>query len=467
MPEKNDRSWSLSAIFLALLFFAIPIEHKYDKLFRHYSLTLIPDSITLPSQFDPKIYFYLSDLLGIVLLIIGLIKIRKNDQEKGALLLLFLFCSAALSIAASPFVHLPIAYIRLLQFLTPLSLCFFLVHSSLSKKQIFKIASLSIFSAALIQSFLAVIQYFSQQSLGLRIIGEQPLNSFINVSGGYRWLPDQWTHRLAADPVIYRAMGTMSHANMLGGLLAVSLLITVYFFAFHRKYRICLAPAYLIQLFALGITYSRSAIFAYLIGALVWLAWMRLRCKIVLTGTLALIICSGSIVGVLLSRQILQRGGVVNTTELSRASDQERLYYQDIAMRMIEKHPLMGIGYGQFAIRMPSYLPQGADPSIESGNTAVHNIFLLLATENGLPSLIIFLCWIGLILWSGWRTREHLAETGLLFSAWTALLFIGCCDLYPIFMQQGKLLFFGIAGCLGKFGFYERFGSLQPDISKV
>ncbi|MBF8262621.1 MAG: hypothetical protein HW387_286 [Parachlamydiales bacterium] len=452
MAELSRKSRIIFFFLLALLFFAIPIEHKYDKLFRFYSLTLVPHGLELPSGYDPKIYFYLSDILGLVFLTFGLTKIRHYDREKGALPLLIIFCCAVISIIASPFINYPLAYLRLLQFLTPLSLFFFLAHSSISKEKLFNIASWSIFSTALVQSFFAIVQYFSQHSLGLRIIGEQPLNAIINVPNGHRWLLDQWTNRIA-DSSIFRAMGTMPHPNPLGGLLAVSLLITVYLFTCHRKLRIYLAPAYLIQLFALGITFSRSALFAYAIGTIVWFIWMRLRQPIEMRAILSLILCSGLIVGTLLSEQIFHRGGIVNYTSQARNSDQVRTFYQNIAVRMIEKHPIIGVGYGQFSLRAPSYLPEDVDPSQET-STSVHNIFLLLAAEIGLPAMILFLCWIGWILWAAWRAQEHLAETGLLASALIAFLFIGCCDLYPIFFQQGKLLFFGIAGCLARFGFF-------------
>jgi O-antigen ligase len=114
---------------------------------------------------------------------------------------------------------------------------------------------------------------------------------------------------------------------------------------------------------------------------------------------------------------------------------------------MIQKHPITGVGYQQFGMNSLSYLNQAP------GMT--HNIFLLIAAETGLISLLAFLGWIGLIFWAAWRSAP-LPETGLLFAAFIGFLFIGCCDFYPIFFQQGKLLFFGTAGLLARFACFSR-----------
>jgi hypothetical protein len=466
IKPKTDFSGSLCIshflllFLLAALFFAIPIEHKYDKLFRFYSLTLVPSGLEL-GDFDPKIYFYISDLIALVFLGWGIWRIRLRLAERGGLFLAIVFGSSLCSLLLSPFAHFPVAYIRLLQLLTPVSLFMFLANSPFPKERLFKIGVWSLFWTGLMQAFLATWQYFSQHSLGLRLLGEQPLNTGIFVPDGHRWVLDQWFHRIG-ETMIYRAMGTMPHPNPMGGLFALTLLITSYLFFTHPNIRKWLAPAYLIQLFGLAITYSRSALFAYVIGTIVWFSWMRWRQQILMKSTAMLILISGAIVGTLLHEQILQRGGVVNYTSLSRASDHVRFYYQKLAFRMIEKHPLAGVGFGQFSLRTPSFLPKGQDP-MPASTTIVHNVYLVLAAETGLISLAAFLGWIGLILWAAWRSSPSLPETGLLLGAFIGFLFIGCCDFYPVFFQQGKLMFFGTAGLLARFGCFARKKALAAE----
>ncbi len=429
------RNLILAGILLALLFFCIPIEHKYDKVFRFYSLTLIPSGLELPRHFDKKIYFYFSDLAILLLFGFGLYQQRMRLFEKGGIWLALIFFCAVISIACSPLANYPIPYIRLLQLLTPFALYLFLSSGLIAKEKLFKIFSWSLLGSGLFQATLASIQYLSQKTLGLRMLGEQTLGPNISVSGGRLWL---FSSQIGDTPMtVFRTMGTLPHPNVLGGLLVLSLLITTYFFQERRSWRLWLAPCYLLQLFALATTYSRSAIFAYLLGTLLWFAMTRTWMK----ATALLIILSGMLIGTLFSEQYLQRGGIVNYTPLARASDQERLYYQNIAFRMIKEHPLTGIGYGQFSLRSPSF---GAEPT-QIG--APHNIYLILAAEMGLLSLFAFLGWIGMLFVNAWRSKQK--ETALLMGAFAAFLFIGLCDFYPLLFHQGALLFFGAAGVLG------------------
>ena len=112
----------LATALLMLLAFLIPIEHKYDKLFRYFSLTLIPKGLEISKGFDKKIYFYVSDFLSMSLLFIGIFWFKIPLRRFFAHPLWIVFVCALASIIVSPFIHYPLAYIRLLQLMTPLLL---------------------------------------------------------------------------------------------------------------------------------------------------------------------------------------------------------------------------------------------------------------------------------------------------------------------------------------------------------
>jgi O-antigen ligase len=169
---------------------------------------------------------------------------------------------------------------------------------------------------------------------------------------------------------------------------------------------------------------------------------MRWRQKIAMNALTLLILASSVITGILLHEQLVPRIGTIHS--------QERFFYQNVAVKMIQNHPFLGVGYHQFASQINDYLPEKS-----SYASCVHNIFLLIASETGLLSLAGFLCWAGLLIYRGWRFRNSSPETALLWSLFIAFLFIGCCDYYLIFMQQGRLLFFGLAGLLARFGCTE------------
>ena len=70
-------------------------------------------------------------------------------------------------------------------------------------------------------------------------------------------------------------------------------------------------------------------------------------------------------------------------------------------LRMIEAHPIAGIGLGNFKPLMPSYMAPGTYINVD---TVAHNMFIEVAAELGLPALVIFLA----IFWFTYRTLGKL-----------------------------------------------------------
>ena len=75
-----------------------------------------------------------------------------------------------------------------------------------------------------------------------------------------------------------------------------------------------------------------------------------------------------------------------------------------VGLRMIQAHPLMGVGLGNFKPLMPRY----ADPGTKV-STIAHNTYVELAAETGLPSLLVFLA----ILFFSLRTLERVRRAAL------------------------------------------------------
>jgi len=73
-------------------------------------------------------------------------------------------------------------------------------------------------------------------------------------------------------------------------------------------------------------------------------------------------------------------------------------------LRMIEAHPLAGIGLGNFKPLMPSYMASAPKVDVD---TVAHNMFIEVAAELGLPSLLIFLG----IFWFTYRTLGKLRRS--------------------------------------------------------
>lgn len=433
----------VTAFLLAVLAFMIPIEHKYDKLFRFYSLTLIPDGLLIPSGYEKKIYFYISDLIAIALLGMSIFwhRISLKKLFFNPLWIVFLF--AFLSILASPFSHYPIPYFRLLQLLTPIALFSFVTNCLGQKEtvQITRIVLIAIVAAGLFQTLVATLQYFNQAPLGLRLLGEINLMGSFNVPNSSRWLFDEWMNREALSGLVMRAQGTLPHPNVLGGFLVLSLLAS---FALYMRISSRLIFFTIpLQFFALCLSFSRAALFSFGIAACVWFYLNGFKNNKV-RQCIWILLFSGALSATLLGKQLACRGGIVNYNDLARGSDEIRKYHQKKSTDIILDHPFLGVGFSQFSIGAAPYFEKNKSSYIKA--TAPHNIYLFLLSETGFISLAAFLLWIAILLANAFRGPKNI-ETATFSAMFLTFLCIGFCDFYPILFQQGKLMFF-LSGAL-------------------
>jgi len=88
-----------------------------------------------------------------------------------------------------------------------------------------------------------------------------------------------------------------------------------------------------------------------------------------------------------------------------RGSTQFHLEAWKAGGRMIEAHPISGVGLGNFKALMPSYMPLA--PGRIDVDTLAHNMFIEVAAELGLPALLIFLG----IFWCTYRTLGRIRKS--------------------------------------------------------
>jgi O-antigen ligase len=100
------------------------------------------------------------------------------------------------------------------------------------------------------------------------------------------------------------------------------------------------------------------------------------------------------------------------------AGEQDRVIAWRAGLRMIEQHPLFGIGLGEFKPQMLDY----ADPDVGFSSIA-HNTYLEVAAETGLPSLLVFVAMLLFTYRSLGRVRRLASESRppLLYLAATGL----------------------------------------------
>ncbi len=442
----------VSTALLAILIFAIPIEHKYDKPLRHFSLKIIPEGLSLPLDFDKNIYFYPSDFIALLLFCFALLCFKERlralfFKKETSPLWIILIC-ALFSLLTSPLSHYPLVYTRLLQLFTPIALFAWMTQIPHSEKRTSIFLHAFVISA-LFQSAIAITQYFMQGSLGLRILGEptQATASFF-MPEGKRWILDHF-FSYSGSSNLWRVSGTLPHCNVFGGFLFVSILLSyaLIFDAENHKKRRLLSLSLLFQFFALCLSYSRSALFATVLGTLFWFSWAFFKqgksiFKDPKYSSLILTIFTSIIINVgLLGEQFLYRGGIFNYNAMVQGSDSIRTSLQDTALKMIQDHAISGVGFQQFSVSAKAYIGSNEYPA------GTHNIYLFLASETGIFALFAFLFFIG-VLANRIRHSSFTPKAASLIAIFIGFLFIGGCDLYPIFSQQGKLMFFITAALL-------------------
>lgn len=252
--------------------------------------------------------------------------------------------------------------------------------------------------AAAFQAMSGVGQFLSQASFSSTLLGMSAHESWQagtsvlkNDSG--RWL---------------RAYGTFPHPNMLGGFLAVALVIGIGYRILQTKTEdarcemrnkisfILYHASLILLLLGLVLTFSRTAwLGAALgllgIGAYAWSTGNKSFKKRLLysLGILAITI---SVFVAVLHETILPRFD--GATIASERSISEREISLDDARTLIAAHPFIGVGGGNFTAAIIDDEPDRPIWSIQPA----HNVFALVLAELGIIGLILFSLVLGSIL---------------------------------------------------------------------
>ena len=235
--------------------------------------------------------------------------------------------------------------------------------------------ALGLVCSGCVQAGLALAQFVTQQPVVPESLGLPWLPSADVTIGGTPVVLDPSGDRLL------RAFGTFPHPNVLGGYLALGLVVLPLLVTTRGRAWLGV-PVGLLLAAGLLVTFSRAAWLAAAVGLGVW--WLttvqrRIPWRLVLPG-LALVA-----VGVLVS----PLGGVVGVrlsprpaNDLERGSIEQRLSLDRSALTLIKRHPTLGVGAGNFG-----------EASLEEGLQAIfgepaHSVPLLIVAELGVPGAL-------------------------------------------------------------------------------
>lgn len=472
---KKDHFFWIT-IFFALIIIVTPFENGPLHHFISNRADLFINSFFGYRFFHKEVCFYISDFFILTIFFVYLFRMKKLTflYEKSSLYLLVFVLLLLVSTLISKWARAS-QFFLVFNFFTTY-LLFSCLSSLLNEKNVYKFLNVVLGALLLVSAFecfLGFYQYFAQKSLGLKCLHEPffsqenlGLASFYS-SNGSKWIFDDLFHLENKAKLILRATGSFGHANNFGGFIFFSTIASVYFFLFSKKkwQKNGMAFFLFFQIFAMFLSYSRSAIFGFCIAVFCFYLIFFLKRKGMVEEyalkmkRLAFVIAGSLLLSfVLLYPQLIERGGVLTYNNLSKASDRGRLNFQVVAFEMIKKHPLTGVGYQRFHERCAEFIPQ--DKKNEFCTGIVHNIYLLIASENGIITLLVFLLFI-FSIYRAFFKKSNLISM-LFISFFMGFLFVGCCDYYLIDKTAGKIIFFFLPVVVSALGSYEKLSCKNP-----
>ncbi len=181
---------------------------------------------------------------------------------------------------------------------------------------------------------------------------------------------------------------------------------------FSATARVAAMVAGVIQLVALIDTVSRGGLVGLAAVILLGVVFAGKRRR--LASGLTALACALCMVGYYLS--VASPAARARITTLSSSSSSGRNDIWTVAWRMVEAHPLNGIGVGNFTTSSVHYLLHpGAIPSsrfIVDTPEVAHNVYLQILAEMGVVGLVLFLCLLGGLIWCGVRAAWEFARSG-------------------------------------------------------
>lgn len=349
------------------------------------------------------IALYAIDLLILVLLVLTIIiKLKEKTftsdfKKKHWIPITGIFLISLLSTASA--INMELAWYNIIRLFLGIAV-FYLIASNyyLNKAKIL----FSFMLGAALQGVLAFWQFLAQDTFASKWLGMAKHSagdlgvSVIQVTNPISNIDERWL----------RAYGSLDHPNMLGGLLALALLVAAYLiiqrvkdmaesmnkdeahlfiYTFLDRYRPMIYAFLIVITAGLMFSFSRSAWIAFAIGLII-MVFMYVGNFKKMLGVVLPILAVVGILGYQYYYLATARMDVNNNLEYKSLT--ERVDYLQNTRGILQKKFVLGVGPGNYGLAVHKY--------INAKETSwyyqpVHNVFLLVATEIGIFGFIFFL----------------------------------------------------------------------------
>ena len=195
---------------------------------------------------------------------------------------------------------------------------------------------------------------------------------------------------LEFDNLGQRVRGPMGHYMTYSGLLMLVIALAGSRVLFDKRERVWSALVMPALLVALALTYSRNAWVgaAAALGMLCVLKGPRVIADLRL---IAIVPVLAALAYTFAPPQVSDR--LYSIFDLQDPTNRDRVAMAQAGIRMIEDHPLTGVGPDVVKEVYPAYRVAGA---VQENQPHLHNVPLHIAAERGLPALIVWLGFLGL-----------------------------------------------------------------------
>jgi hypothetical protein len=366
--RKKISCYAISQICLALGIFLLPLQIR--------SLIYLGNSYEL-GYFNEYLAFFIhaSEILFFLSLIfLGLTFIRKSPEIENFILPSSKFLSPFLilltvsiiitTISTNPLLSL-LLFFHTLEFSL---IAFFISTKIFSWQLILRI----LLASVLFQSTLAIAQFLAKGELGLHFLGESFFTAeTFNVA----------KILLPSGEVIIRSMGTLPHANIFGGIVALTLLL---FVRLEQKNILTYFTAAIIFI-GMFFSFSRTALLAFFVGILILLIFQFRRRIMSAFAVSAIFIILFSSFGLHF---------FIRNQYSAEASSPNR-FDQILQAFEISHENIFGIGNGNYTEALAQTQTNLKFYQLQP----VHNFFALKISEE---SILVGLAWLGIFTSLAW-----------------------------------------------------------------
>lgn len=307
----------------------------------------------------------------------------------------------------------------------------------------------TIAASALFQAVIGIVQFTLQRSVGLWFFGEPAVDFY--TSGVGRVFIDGGR--------LLRSFGTFPHANIFAAFLVLGLAALFYLFlresekVFSVK-RIAISFGFLLVFCALLFSFSRSGWIGagVLVVSVLTLAAiapsLRFRAGVLFLRLVAVSI----LIFLAFGHLAVPRAAIPLKTD---PSFNYRLRYNRIGYETIRTEP-WGVGLGNqvaYGVKNGLYEKEGIGKTEPWNWQPVHNLYLLIVSEVGIPAFFAFFAFLILAVGAGlkifWSERgAHPVSMVCILGILAAFLVLGLSDHYFWDMASGRLMFWLVLGIL-------------------